>query len=157
MLMHALAGTDLTVGRVALGTMTFGSQVDEADAARMVQVSLEAGVTMFDTANSSLRRLGVDHVDVYYLHRPDAETPIEETLAAAGELVRSGKVRYLAQSNHAAWQVTEMAGLAEHRAFASPSRLAAAVQPAEPAGRERVRASRDAFHEEGLPGSVLAP
>jgi aryl-alcohol dehydrogenase-like predicted oxidoreductase len=48
--------------------------------------------------DASLRRLGVDDVDLYYLHRVDAETPIEETVGAMAELVRAGKVRHLGLS-----------------------------------------------------------
>lgn len=55
----------------------------------------------------SLRRLGTDFIDCYYLHRPDPMTPIEETLAALDDLVRVGKVRYIASSNFAGWQVAE--------------------------------------------------
>jgi len=56
---------------------------------------------------SSLRRLGTDHVDLYQLHTPDPLTPIEETLAALHELVVEGKVRYVGSSNLAAWQVID--------------------------------------------------
>lgn len=162
-----LPGTDLTVGRVAFGTMTFGAQVGPDEAAEMVQTCRGAGVTMFDTANNyndgaseeilgrivkpfrdevvlctkagnpvledgerlrglsrrallraaeaSLRRLGVEHIDVYYLHCPDWETPLDETLEALDELVRSGKVRHVGQSNHTAWQVAEMLTIARFR------------------------------------------
>ena len=158
--------------------MTFGEQVDAAEAARMVHTCREAGVTMFDTSNNyaggaseeilgrivrpfrdevlvstkggspvdqadgslaglsrsavqkavdgSLRRLGLDHIDVYYMHRPDWGTPIEESLAALDDVVRAGKVRYVAQANFAAWQVTEMhflaRCLARGRRYASGSR-----------------------------------
>jgi aryl-alcohol dehydrogenase-like predicted oxidoreductase len=47
------------------------------------------------SCDDSLRRLGVDHIDLYYLHRVDPETPIEETIGAMGELVAEGKVRFL--------------------------------------------------------------
>jgi aryl-alcohol dehydrogenase-like predicted oxidoreductase len=47
------------------------------------------------SCEASLQRLGVDHIDLYYLHRVDPETPIEETIGAMGELVAEGKVRYL--------------------------------------------------------------
>jgi aryl-alcohol dehydrogenase-like predicted oxidoreductase len=56
---------------------------------------------------SSLRRLGTDHIDLYQLHQPDLVTPIEETLTAMNELVEEGKVRYLGCSNFAGWEVTE--------------------------------------------------
>jgi aryl-alcohol dehydrogenase-like predicted oxidoreductase len=55
----------------------------------------------------SLKRLGTDWIDVLYLHGPDPETPIAETLAAFNDLIRQGKVRYIASSNFAAWQVVE--------------------------------------------------
>jgi aryl-alcohol dehydrogenase-like predicted oxidoreductase len=54
---------------------------------------------------ASLRRLGTDWIDLYQFHVPDPETPIEETLAALDDLVRSGKVRYLGHSNMAGWQI----------------------------------------------------
>ena len=50
----------------------------------------------------SLQRLGVDHVDLYYLHRPDPDVPIEETVGAMAELVAAGKVRHLGLSEAAA-------------------------------------------------------
>jgi aryl-alcohol dehydrogenase-like predicted oxidoreductase len=53
-------------------------------------------------SEDSLRRLGVDHIDLYYVHRDDLNTPIEETLSAFGELVAAGKVRYLGASNYTA-------------------------------------------------------
>ncbi|MGH9086892.1 MAG: aldo/keto reductase [Acidimicrobiales bacterium] len=62
----------------------------------------------------SLRRLGTDYIDLYYQHFPDRETPVTETLAALDDLVRAGKVRYLASSNFAGWHIAE----AEHVARA---------------------------------------
>jgi aryl-alcohol dehydrogenase-like predicted oxidoreductase len=56
--------------------------------------------TIRAAAEDSLRRLGVDHVDLYYAHRDDLGTPIEETLTAFDELVRAGKVRHIAASNY---------------------------------------------------------
>jgi aryl-alcohol dehydrogenase-like predicted oxidoreductase len=63
----------------------------------------------------SLRRLQTDHIDLYQIHTPDPKTPIAETLAALGELVDEGKVRYLGNSNFTGWQIAEAACLAEHR------------------------------------------
>ena len=57
--------------------------------------------------HASLRRLGVDHLDVYYLHRPTSLVPIDESLRALDDLVRAGKVRYIGTSSFAAWQVVE--------------------------------------------------
>ncbi|MEO6323058.1 MAG: aldo/keto reductase [Thermoanaerobaculia bacterium] len=59
---------------------------------------------IFDAIDASLRRLGTDYVDLYQIHRWDDETPIEETLDALDDLVRSGKVRYLGASSMFAWQ-----------------------------------------------------
>ena len=65
----------------------------------------------------SLRRLQTDHIDLYYLHRWDSKTPIEETLRALDDLVRLGKVRYVACSNLAAWQMAHANVLAEVRGW----------------------------------------
>jgi len=56
---------------------------------------------------ASLRRLRTDWIDLYQLHRPDPLTPIEETLSALTDLVKSGKVRYIGSSNFTGWQVAE--------------------------------------------------
>lgn len=56
---------------------------------------------------ASLKRLDTDHIDLYQIHRPQASVPIDETLRALDDLVRSGKVRYIGTSTYAAWQVME--------------------------------------------------
>jgi aryl-alcohol dehydrogenase (NADP+) len=56
---------------------------------------------------NSLRRLNTDYIDLYYAHAPDYNTPIDETLRAFDDLVRQGKVRYIACSNYRAWQLCE--------------------------------------------------
>ncbi|MGA8115791.1 MAG: aldo/keto reductase [Actinocatenispora sp.] len=66
----------------------------------------------------SLRRLRTDHIDLYQLHTPDPETPIEETLAALTELVAEGKVRYVGHSNFAGWQLAEAAHVARAGGYA---------------------------------------
>lgn len=68
---------------------------------------------------ASLRRLQSDHIDLYYMHRWDNNTPIEETLRALDDLVRSGKVRYLGASNYASWQLAQANMLAEMRGWTS--------------------------------------
>ncbi len=80
----------------------FGMTMDEAGtlkgaSRRYIYSALEA----------SLRRLKTDWIDLYYLHQPDPLTPIEETLRTLEDLIRQGKVRYIACSNLAAWQVVE--------------------------------------------------
>ena len=60
----------------------------------------------------SLRRLRTDYIDLYQLHTPDPATPIGETMAALGELIAEGKVRYIGHSNLSGWQIAEAAVLA---------------------------------------------
>lgn len=56
---------------------------------------------------ASLRRLQTDHIDLYQIHRPESQLPIDETLRALDDLIRAGKVRYIGTSTFAAWQVVE--------------------------------------------------
>jgi aryl-alcohol dehydrogenase-like predicted oxidoreductase len=161
-----LAGSELTVSRACLGTMTFGAQTDAMAADRMVRMCLERGINFFDTANvynageserllgqvlgnsrkdiilaskvgmkagehpagltkelivtaleATLRRLNTDYLDLCYLHVPDWQTPIEESLAAMDRLVRDGKVRYVGSSNYPSWQICHMLGVAEKRGY----------------------------------------
>jgi aryl-alcohol dehydrogenase-like predicted oxidoreductase len=58
-------------------------------------------------AEDSLRRLGIDYIDLYQTHWPDEETPLEETLAAFDSLVKAGKVRFIGASNYPAWLLTK--------------------------------------------------
>jgi aryl-alcohol dehydrogenase-like predicted oxidoreductase len=66
---------------------------------------------------ASLRRLQSDHVDVYYMHRWDPTTPLEETLRALDDLIRQGKIEYLGASAYAAWQLAQANMLAELRGW----------------------------------------
>ncbi len=72
---------------------------------------------ILDSIDASLRRLETDCVDVYYIHRWDYETPIEETLATLDDLVRMGKVRYLGASSMHAWQFMKALGLADQHGW----------------------------------------
>lgn len=165
---RTLGNTNLTVSRACFGTMTFGGQVDEAAAGRIVDLCLDRGINFFDTANSytggksetilggilkgrrdrvvlaskvgvktgepagvsplsrksitenldnSLRRLQTDYLDLYYLHMPDYETRIDESLAAMDDAVRAGKVRHPAISNFAAWQYTQALWISEKEGY----------------------------------------
>ena len=62
---------------------------------------------VIEQCHASLKRLGVDHLDVFYVHRPSTEVPIDETLRALTDLVRAGSVRYIGASSFAAWQHLE--------------------------------------------------
>jgi 1-deoxyxylulose-5-phosphate synthase len=63
---------------------------------------------IMEAIDASLRRLGTDYVDLYYIHRFDPETPIEETIQALHDVVRAGKVRYLGASSMPAWRFAKM-------------------------------------------------
>jgi aryl-alcohol dehydrogenase-like predicted oxidoreductase len=161
--------TGIKVSRVALGTMAFGSDADEATAASIWRAARDAGVNLIDTADvygdgrseqivgrlmhherdqivlatkgyfptgkgandrgssryhlvraveASLTRLGTDRIDLYYLHRFDDVTALDETLRGLEDLVRAGKILYPACSNFAAWQVAHALGIAQLRGWA---------------------------------------
>jgi len=59
----------------------------------------------------SLKRLATDYIDIYYLHRDDTETPLEETIEAIGDLIRAGKIRYFGVSNYRGWRIAEIMAL----------------------------------------------
>ena len=162
-----LGGSGLKVPVLSFGTATFGGgsefyrawgSTDVAEAKRLVDLCLEAGLTFFDTANSystgraeeilgaaiagrraelllatkatfplgdgpnelgssrhflrracedSLRRLGTDHIDLYYMHTFDTTTPVDETLRTLEDLVRNGKITYIGCSNFAGWRLAD--------------------------------------------------
>lgn len=72
---------------------------------------------IFSAVDASLRRLGVDHIDLYQIHRFDPATPVEETMEALHDLVRAGKVRYLGASSMWAWQFASMQSCAERHGW----------------------------------------
>ena len=158
-----LGVSGLVVSVVGIGCNDFGRKLDADGTREVVDAAIDAGITLFDTADiygtphggseqclgaalkgrrdevvvatkfgmnmggmngrdfgargarryivraveASLRRLETDHIDLYQMHEPDPATPIEETLAALDDLVRSGKVRYLGNSNFAGWQIAD--------------------------------------------------
>jgi len=74
-------------------------------------------VHIMNEIHASLKRLQLDHVDLYQIHGVDQVTPMEETLRALEDLVRSGKVRYIGVSNHAAWQIAKALGISERQSW----------------------------------------
>jgi aryl-alcohol dehydrogenase-like predicted oxidoreductase len=70
-----------------------------------------------ESCENSLKRLGTDYIDLYQFHGPDPQTPIEESLRAADDLVRAGKIRYLGCSNFYGWQIAKANGIAALRQF----------------------------------------
>ena len=178
-----LGRSGLKVPALSFGTGTFGGSnefferwggTQESEAARLVDICLDAGVNFFDTADvysegaserilgaalkgrrdrvlistkatfrngpgpndvgssrqhlisaceASLKRLGTDHIDLYFLHGFDALTPVDETLRALDDLVTSGKIRYIGASNFSGWHLmkslatSERTGLARYVAY----------------------------------------
>ena len=72
---------------------------------------------IMQAVEASLQRLGMDYLDIYYVHHTDHETPIEETLRAMDDLVTQGKVRYIACSNHQAWLLMEGLWISDTRGW----------------------------------------
>src|SRR4029077_6992579 len=68
---------------------------------------------VLQAADESLKRLGTDYIDIYYLHREDHSPPLAETVRAMGELIRQGKVRYFGVSNYRAWRVGEICNICD--------------------------------------------
>jgi len=99
---------------VVLATKVRGKMGDGPDESGLSRAAIRKAM------DASLQRLQTDYVDLYYLHQPDYDAPIEETLAAMDELVKAGKVRYPAVSNYAAWQVAEIYCLSQKNGYQPP-------------------------------------
>jgi aryl-alcohol dehydrogenase-like predicted oxidoreductase len=75
---------------------------------------------VLQAADESLKRLGTDTIDIYYLHKEDHSTPLEETVRAMGELIQQGKVRYFGVSNYRAWRVAEICNICDRLGIDRP-------------------------------------
>jgi aryl-alcohol dehydrogenase-like predicted oxidoreductase len=175
---RTLGRSGCSVSALCLGTMTFGAETDEAGAHEQLDLFVEAGGTLVDTADvysagtseqiigrwvssrpsevrdrvvlatkgrfplseepnalgnsrrhlrraldDSLRRLGVEHIDLYQLHAWDPYTPLEESLRFLDDAVHAGKIGYPGLSNFTGWQVQKAVDLAEHEHLAVPVTL----------------------------------
>ncbi|MGO4536995.1 aldo/keto reductase [Leifsonia sp. 2MCAF36] len=172
-----LGNSGTMVSEFALGTMTFGAEADERASHAIIELYLEAGGNLLDTADvyttgasesiigrwlarnpgrrdgvviatkgrfpmgggpndlglsrahlrtaldASLRRLGVDHIDLYQMHAWDALTPIEETLRFLDDAVTAGKISYYGFSNYLGWQLTKAVHVARAHGWAPPVTL----------------------------------
>lgn len=90
--------------------------------AKMGEGMNDRGASRYHILNgveNSLRRLKSDHIDLYYIHEWDAETPLQETLRALEDLVQSGKVRYIGASNFTSWQLARAQAISELRGWNS--------------------------------------
>jgi len=109
---------------------------------------------ILDAVKASLRRLQLDHIDLYQVHGFDAATPIEETLRALDQLVRHGHVRYIGVSNWAAWQIVKALGISERLGLARFDSLQAYYTVA---GRDLERELLPMLASEGLGLMVWSP
>jgi aryl-alcohol dehydrogenase-like predicted oxidoreductase len=164
-----LGTSGLRVSTIGLGCNNLGGRLDAAQSNIVVNAALDAGITLFDTADrypqnqaglseellgaalgrrrndvliatkfglpldaegkrrgasrryimsaveASLERLKTEWIDLYQIHTPDPSTPIEETLAALDDLVKSGKVRYIGCSNFPSWMMTDAVWITRDR------------------------------------------
>lgn len=109
---------------------------------------------ILDGVKASLKRLQLDHIDLYQIHGFDPATPIEETVRALDQLVRHGHVRYVGISNWAAWQITKALGISERLGLARFESLQAHYTIA---GRDLERELIPMLHSEGLGLMVWSP
>ena len=109
---------------------------------------------LIDACHASLKRLGLDHIDLYQIHGFDPATPIEETLRALHTLVEHGHVRYVGLSNWAAWQVAKATGTAERLGLHRPVSLQSYYSLA---GRDLEREIVPMLESEGVGLMVWSP
>ena len=109
---------------------------------------------LMNAVDASLRRLGLDHIDLYQIHGFDVATPVEEQLRGLDAIVASGKVRYVGVSNWAAWQVMKALGLAERHGLARPVSVQAYYSVA---GRDLERDLVPMMRSEGVGLMVWSP
>ena len=104
----AIAGKRNRLLIATKGTFPMGESRNEEGASRF---------HLIEACEASLRRLGTDHIDLYYIHGFDANTPVEETLRALDDLVTSGKIRYIGCSNFSGWQLMKSLSVSERRGW----------------------------------------
>jgi aryl-alcohol dehydrogenase-like predicted oxidoreductase len=120
--MYHLGASEEILGRILKGRRSrviLASKVrmkmgDEPDLAGLSRAAI------FRAIDDSLRRLDTDYLDLYYLHAPDSAVPIAETLDTMNELIKRGKIRYVASSNYSGWQVVDMLWLSQNNEFQPP-------------------------------------
>jgi len=120
--MYSLGASEEVTGRalrdfarrdeVVVATKVFNRMGPDPNAAGLSRKHIMAGI------DASLKRLGMDHVDLYQIHRFDPETPIEETLEALNDVVRAGKARYIGASSMYAWQFMKMLAVSDEHGWA---------------------------------------
>ena len=119
---YGRGASETVIGKI-LGARRRQVVITTKGGAAMGESAYERGASrrwILEAAEASLRRLGTDYIDLYLIHTPDPKTPLEETLRALDDLVRSGKVRYVGHSNHAAWQIADFDAIARSEHLARP-------------------------------------
>jgi aryl-alcohol dehydrogenase-like predicted oxidoreductase len=100
--------------KIILATKVFNLMGDDPNDSGLSRRNILSAV------DASLRRLDTDYIDIYYLHAPDYQTSIEETLETMSGLVSRGKIRYIGVSNYAAWQIADILALCDKRGYVAP-------------------------------------
>ena len=133
---------------IVVATKVFGQTADSVNARGLTRSHILDGV------KASMKRLQLDHIDLYQVHGFDEATPIEETLRALDQLVRHGHVRYVGVSNWAAWQIMKALGLSERLGLARFESLQAYYSVA---GRDLERELIPMLKSEGVGLMVWSP
>jgi len=145
---QALRNLKIPREQVVIATKVFGQMGDSPN---------ESGATRYhimDGMKASLKRLQLDHIDLYQIHGFDPATPVEETVRALDTLVQQGHVRYVGVSNWAAWQIVKALGTAHHHGLARFQSLQAYYTIA---GRDLERELVPMLQSEGLGLMVWSP
>ncbi len=145
---QALKNLKVPRERVVVATKVFGETGSGGNERGATRSHIVAGL------NESLRRLQLDHVDLYQIHGFDAATPIEETVRALDTMVQHGHVRYVGVSNWAAWQIMKALGISERLGVARFQSLQAYYTIA---GRDLEREIVPMLESEGLGLMVWSP
>jgi aryl-alcohol dehydrogenase-like predicted oxidoreductase len=145
---QALKNLKVPRENVVVATKVFGETGKTANAAGASRYHIMDGV------KASLKRLQLDHIDLYQIHGFDPVTPIEETVRALDNLVQQGHVRYVGVSNWAAWQIMKALGIAERQGLARFESLQAYYTIA---GRDLERELAPMLQSESLGLMVWSP
>lgn len=112
---------ELVIATKVFGRMGAYSSNESPEAQRRYNNSNLWGLSrkhVFDAVDASLKRLDLDYIDLYQVHSFDPAVPLEETLEALDEVVKSGRARYIGLCNHAAWQIMKALGISERNGLA---------------------------------------
>jgi aryl-alcohol dehydrogenase-like predicted oxidoreductase len=145
---QALKNLKVSRDSVVVATKVFGQTGDSVNARGASRFHIMDGI------KASLKRMQLDHIDLYQIHGFDPATPIEETVRALDTLVQHGHVRYVGVSNWAAWQIVKALGIAERLGCARFESLQAYYTVA---GRDLERELVPMLKSEGLGLMVWSP